>query len=146
MKTNPVQGCTNSNVVTSPSGKSITRLPYFFLAVFLVVVAVFRSPILFDDRTWYDEEAVILQGHGISTVAWPSPFRRAEVYLDPTFSAVLAAVRTGAYPPAMPATVFLFRGTSEPVRYLRSFLFTLGLTLLVVTFVTARSAGGGRFA
>jgi len=146
MKTNPAQDCRDSNVVASPSGKSIPRLPYFFLAVLLVVVAIFRSPILFDDRTWYDEEAVILQGHGISTVAWPSPFRRADVYLDPTFSAVLAAVRTGAYPPAMPATVFLFRGTTEPVRYLRSFLFTLGLALLVVAFLTAKSAGGAWFA
>ena len=126
--------------------KTSIGLPLVLLAALLVVVAVFRSPILFDDRTWYDENAVLLQGHAIYPVEWPPVFRQQDIYSDPSLGDVLIRVKSGAYPPAMPTLIFFLSKTTNPVRTLRRLLFALGLLLLVITYSTARVAGDRWFA
>jgi hypothetical protein len=115
--------------------------PVAALVVVLLAAAWCRAPILTDDRTWDDENAVIRQANALYAVSLPPVFRSSDVRRDPSFTDMLRSVRSGAYPPALAATVYLFRGTASPIRSLRLLLFALGLALLVVGYAVSRTAG-----
>lgn len=126
------------------NARAAAVVPLCALAGLVAVVAVFRSPILGDERVWYDEFAVLLDGHAIPHARpWPMTFRRAELYSEPSLASVLRNLaRHDAYPPVVPIAVFLGRGASNPIGALRGLHFVLGLMLLPAAYWAARPAGG----
>ena len=125
------------------AGATREHLPLLLLATLLVGVVAFRAPAVFDDRTWYDETAVLLQSRAIHLSPWPATFKRADVMPDLSPGDVLSFVRVGPYPPGVPMLVYLFGHTDNPVRSLRWLVFFAGLALVALSYAVARSAGDG---
>lgn len=128
--------------VTHPCRRALSRPAIALAALTLAIAAVPRTALLLDDRTWSDEDAVLLQGWALyDAPEWPSRFQRSGVLPTPTMSRVLNTVRNGAYPPGMPLLVSSFRGSSHPVRHIRWLLFGLAMTMLVIAYRVASEAG-----
>jgi hypothetical protein len=121
-----------------------SRLPVLILCLVVLIAAVLRIGTLIDDRTWGDEDYVLLEALGVSPRApWPSQFLASQVSPTPTLSNGLANLAHGdAYPPLLTVTLFALHGFPNPILAARFLFFVVGLGVVVLVFIAARDLVG----
>lgn len=122
------------------------------IAVALGVGVALRVPVLLDDRTWFDEDGVILASYGIyygieGLRPWPQVFRHDELQIDPTVSGVLATLACcHAYPPLVPLSIYPVHFAPNPILAARAVYVSLGLAVPLILFLAIRSLMGTNLA
>ncbi len=116
------------------------------IAIALAIGVFLRVPALLDDRTWFDEDAVILAGHGIAWFRpWPQVFHRNELQIHPTVQGVLTTLACcDAYPPLVSLTVYAVHVAPNPILATRAVYFSFGLAVPLIVFFAIRSLVGSR--
>ena len=106
------------------------------LLLALTLAVAQRSPAVWDDRSWYDETYVFLEGMGIAYLEpWPGQFVRSNLDLSPGLGRVLHNLaHHDAYPPLVDLMVWSLRTTPHPLLALRGVFVALGLVLIAVAY------------
>lgn len=119
-------------------------LEHAVLFAILGLVVVTRSGTLLDDRTWTDEDYVLLEANGIHPLrAWPQQFHHSDVVARPRLSVVLGLLATNdVYPPVATVIIYSLRFLLNPIAAPRAVFLLIGLALILLVQRHSRSLSG----
>jgi len=122
--------------------------PAIVVAALLAVAAFVRIDGVLDDRTWFDENYVVMESNGVRFYTpWPLQFTRSAVGLDPTLGQMLATLaQYDSYPPLVQITVFALRVVPNQILAVRGLFLVLGLALIPIVCWGLRSVMPVRWA
>ena len=121
-----------------------TRLDGILLGAVLLAAVFWRMGPLIDERTWIDEDYVLIEAHGIHPLrTWPSAFVHAEVRHRASYLEVMQLLAsTDVYPPLLTSILFAVPERANPIVVPRAVFLLLGLALVgLVHRVTAALKG-----
>ena len=110
--------------------------PGLLVAAALAVAVILRIDGVLDDRTWFDENYVVMESNGILFYTpWPLHFTRSALVLHPTLGRMLATLaQYDSYPPLVQIAVFALRELPNQILAVRGFFLVLGLALVPIVY------------
>jgi hypothetical protein len=109
----------------------------------LAATGAVRSQGLRDDRTWSDEDYVIMGTLGLYERELPRVFTHSEIYSPSLRKCLDFLLLKTPYPPLQHVVVYAARNTRNPILAVRWVFWGLGLGVPLAVFLVAKSVSSG---